>query len=116
MSFRKPGHWVGPTSWQDIKAAFEERCPGLLEVQLSDEEERVASLAAWNQGIDKHLDAIARPATIQWLDKDKTKLQLSLDVSSLLVFLRRLYELPENRAAAQALRKAILGVLGITED
>lgn len=128
MSFRAPHDWVGPTPWEDIKAAFEERCPdGMFGMRLQDRHETFVATMAWNQGIDSRLEAITKPPNKgRWLNKDRTAIALSLDITGLLVFVRRLYEYwdgtfvasyinePEREVAGN-LRSAILQSLGIEE-
>ena len=120
--FRKPHDWVGPTPWEDIKAAFEVRCPrGQYQVLLEDGDEVGAAVEIWNQGIDSRLEAIARPSIAQWANKERTALKITFDLTGLLVFVRRLYEYQGDnsgiqREAAGNLRSAILQSLNIEEE
>ena len=112
--FRKPHDWVGPTPWEDIKAAFEVACPrGKYLMEISDPADIKVVTTVWNQGIDSRLEAITRPSTAKWGDKEKTVLKISLDISGLLVLLRRLFELEPGPATD--LRSAMLVTLGIEE-
>ena len=114
MSFRKPHDWVGPTPWEEIKEAFEDLLPhAMYSMELKTPGDVAAVQWAWNQGIDSRLEGITRPCKAQWLDKERSQLRLTFDISGLLVFIRRLYEAGD--AESLDLRSAVLQSLGIEE-
>jgi hypothetical protein len=114
MTFRAPRNWVGPTPWEDIKAAFERVPQGMYTMELSAPADVAAAKQAWSQGIDSRLEAITSPSTSRWLDGDRTRVAIALDITGLLVFLRRLYE--DGEDASLELRSAVLASLSIEEE
>jgi hypothetical protein len=114
--FRAPFDWVGPTPWEEIKEAFEELLGDrLYTMELVDPAEVQVAREAWNQGIDARLEYITPPSRVKWKDMHRVRLRMELDLSGLLVFLRRLYEMEESDPA-EMLREAILSSLGIEEE
>jgi len=120
MSVREPVDWPCETPWQDIAAAFVRECPnGFYPMSMVDELDIIQ--AVYDQGIDSRLEAITSPSTNEWASNAPLgkRLNLRLDLSSFLVFLRRLHEFegdmedggPVDRA--ETLYRDLLGTLGI---
>ncbi len=125
-SFIPPVDW--PTDlppWEDIKASFEadDEIDGFYEMQMVDDYDIIK--AVYKMGIDSRLEAITEPSTNEWVPNPPfgSKLKLRLDIKSLLVFLRRLWEMTYDEGAledeespgsrAERLVRDIIGTLGI---
>lgn len=110
----------GATPDSVVKTAAVEQCPDGFPMELKDQEDWTALSAAWNVGIDAHLEGLARSSA------DHTTGQVWVHPEELHVLVRRLGELDgealwpdwdyecENNPA-ENLRQSILTCLDIEE-
>lgn len=91
-----------------IKAACEEQCPNGYPMTIRSQDEWSVITAAWNQGIDSHLEALTSRSFA-----DASSGSMNVHPAELHVLLRRLYE--DGSDEAWSLRSAILSTLDIEE-
>jgi hypothetical protein len=91
-----------------IRAAVSEQCPAGYPMLLRGKAEWTALAAAWNQGIDAHLEALTTRSSA-----DHTTGHVLVHPDELHVLLRRLYE--DGSDEAWSLRSDILSTLEIED-
>jgi len=91
-----------------IRAACAAQCPNGYPMLIRCKDEWRAIAAAWNQGIDSHLEALTQRSSA-----DHTTGKVNVHPDELHVLLRRLYESGEDEA--WSLRSDILQTLDIEE-
>jgi hypothetical protein len=91
-----------------IRKACAEQCPTGYHMTIRSKDEWAAIAAAWNQGIDSHLEALTTRSTA-----DHTTGEVNVHPDELHVLLRRLDE--DGSDEAWSLRSAILQTLDIEE-
>lgn len=91
-----------------IKLATLDQCPGGYLMTLRDPDEWQALAAAWNQGIDSHLEALTERS-----HANASTGSVNVHPAELHTLLRRLYESGDE--SAWGLRSGILTTLGIEE-
>ncbi len=95
-----------PPELIDLAAA--DQCPNGYPMTIRDPDEWAAIAAAWNQGIDSHLEALTERS-----HANANSGSVSVHPLELKTLLRRLYE--SEGEAAWGLRSGILSTLGIEE-
>ncbi len=93
---------------QRIREAAREQCPEGYPMTLRDQTEWAALAAAWNQGIDAHLEAITERS-----QADATTGRVLVHPDELHVLLRRLEAAGDEDS--ESLRTDILSTLGIED-
>lgn len=91
-----------------IRKACAEQCPNGYPMTIRSQDEWAVIAAAWNQGIDSHLEALTTRSTA-----DHTTGEVNVHPDELHVLLRRLYE--DGGDEAWSLRSDILSTLDIEE-
>ncbi len=91
-----------------IRKACNEQCPDGYPMTIRSKDEWRAIAAAWNRGIDSHLEALTQRSRA-----DHTTGEVRVHPDELHVLLRRLYE--ADTEEAWGLRSAILSTLDIEE-
>jgi hypothetical protein len=91
-----------------IKKACADQCPDGYPMTIRCKDEWRAIAAAWNQGIDSHLEALTERSSA-----DHTTGEVRVHPDELHVLLRRLYE--DGGDEAWSLRSDILSTLDIEE-
>ena len=109
----------GMTPADVIRAAAREQCPDGYPMTIRSQNDWAVIAAAWNQGIDSHLEAITARSSA-----NASTGEVNVHPDELHVFLRRLYEAGENEPydpeasenpPAMSLRSVILSTLDIEE-
>lgn len=99
---------LGTTPAALITRLCREQCPDGYPMTLRSQAEWSAISAAWNQGIDSHLEAITTRSTA-----DASTGKVNVHPEELHVLLRRLFE--DGSEEAWSLRSDILSTLGVEE-